>query len=400
MPNSHSITITNALIFDGRSADLTSGSVEVVDGRITDVGEITVRPDAQVIDARGKTVMPGLIDAHMHAFGTSLSALEIEAWPLSYVSLVGASRLRLALKRGFTTVRDVAGGDIGLSNAIAQGYVTAPRYLYTGAALSQTGGHGDARPGDYDICLHGGHMSEVVDGVENLRRAVRERFRTGAHAIKVMASGGVVSLTDPIRISQYSPEELQAVTDEATRRGSYVAAHAYPPDAIVHAVTNGVRTIEHGNLLDANAAGIMAECGAYLVPTLVAYDAMNRRGDEVNLVPISRAKNQEVLASGMEAIRIARTAGVTIGFGSDLMGRLENDQLIGVRLQMEVEGTLEVLKSLTSVNAEILQRPDLGSIEAGATGDLLLLDGNPFDDPSVVWDESRPRTVIQGGMAI
>jgi imidazolonepropionase-like amidohydrolase len=308
--------------------------------------------------------------------------------------------LRSALSRGFTTVRDVAGGDIGVANAIARGYLIAPRYLYTGAALSQTGGHGDPRPADFDMCAHGHHMGEVVDGVDALRRAVRERFRTGAHCIKVMASGGVVSLTDPIRMPQYSAEELRAVVDEASRRNSYVAAHAYSPEAIVHAVTNGIRTIEHGNLLDEEAAGVMAEHGAYLVPTLVAYDAMHRRGDQTNMSAISKAKNQEVLTSGLKAIEIARSAGVTIGWGSDLMGELEDDQLSGLQLQMEVESPFEVLRSATSVNAEILQRPDLGRIELGATGDLLILDGNPFDEPAVLWDQHRPRTVVHGGTVV
>ncbi|GAA3070519.1 amidohydrolase family protein [Pseudonocardia yunnanensis] len=400
MIDSRSLTVVNALIFDGSSPDLTPGAIEIVDGTVTAVGDLTPAAGATVVDAGGKVVMPGLIDAHFHAYGTSLSALENESVSLSYVSLVGAARLRSALGRGFTTVRDVAGGDIGLANAIERGYVVAPRYLYTGAALSQTGGHGDARPADFDLCCPGGHMCEVVDGVDNLRRAVRERFRTGAHAIKVMTSGGVVSLTDPIRIPQYSPEELRAVVEEAGRRGSYVAAHAYSPESIVHAVSNGVRTVEHGNLLDEGSAGVMAEHGAYLVPTLVAYDAMERRGDEVNMSPISKVKNKEVLDSGLRAIEVARAAGVTIGWGSDLMGELEDDQLRGLRLQLEVESPLEVLRSVTSVNAEIIRRPDLGRIGVGAAGDLLLVDGNPLEDPSVVWDESRPRTVIQRGMVV
>lgn len=400
MSNVGSVTITNALIFDGFAAELTRGTVQVVDGVITSVGETSPSAGGIVIDAAGRALIPGLIDAHFHAYGTSVSTLEIEAGKLSYVSLKGAQRLRAALDRGFTTVRDVAGGDIGFANAIEEGIVAAPRYLYTGPALSQTGGHGDARPGELDLCFHGSHLGEVVDGVDNIRRVVRERFRTGAHAIKVMASGGVLSLTDPIRFSQYSPEELRAASDEAKRRGSYVAAHAYPPAAIIHAVTNGIRTIEHGNLLDEESASVMAEHGAYLVPTLVAYDSMNRRGDEVGLIPVAREKNQEVFNSGLESIGIARRAGVRIGFGTDLMGPLDDDQLVGVRLQMEADGALEVLRSATSVNAAVIQRPDLGTIAVGATGDLLLLDGNPLEDPAVIWDEARPRTVIQAGIAI
>jgi imidazolonepropionase-like amidohydrolase len=207
----------------------------------------------------------------------------------------------------------------------------------------------------------------------------------------------VVSLTDPIRVPQYSPEEIRAVTAEATRRGSYVAAHAYSPEAIRHAIDNGVRSIEHGNLLDAATAEAMKAAGAYLVPTLATYDAMERRGKEVGMAPVSRAKNREVLDSGRHAIELARAAGVPVGFGTDLMGPLEDEQLNGLRLQVEVDGPLLALRSATSVNADLLGRPDLGRIREGAVADLLIVDGNPLDDPSVLWAGPERRTVIQGG---
>ncbi|ADD44852.1 metal-dependent hydrolase family protein [Stackebrandtia nassauensis] len=387
------ITITNAVIFDG--TDFTEGGVRIIGGEIAEVGQVSV--GEKVIDAAGRTLVPGLIDAHFHAYGISVHNLEFEAGPLSYLALKGARRLGRALRRGFTTVRDVAGGDIGLSRAITEGLIDSPRYLYTGPALSQTGGHGDARPADLDICLHGGHMNEVVDGVDALRTAVRERFRTGAHAIKLMTSGGVVSPTDPLTRPQYSAEEIAAVCAEAARRGSYVAAHAYSPEAIRHSIANGVRSIEHGNLLDDATATLMAEAGAYLVPTLIAYDAMDRRGDAIGLPAVSRSKNREVLDAGRHAVELAHAAGVAVGFGSDLMGDLEDDQLLGLRLQIEASSVLDTLRSATTVNAKLLRRTDLGVIRPGARGDLLLLDGDPVADPAVLWDESRPRTVIQGG---
>lgn len=390
-----SLSIVDVRVFDGHSADLVEGAVHVEDGRVVAVGD--PQPAERILDARGGTLVPGLIDAHFHAYGIGLSLLENEATPLSYAALAGARRLRLALGRGFTTVRDVAGGDPGLANAIAAGLLPSPRYLYTGAALTQTGGHADPRPGDLDLCAGGCHTGEIVDGVDAVRRAVRDRFRRGAHAIKIMTSGGVVSLTDPIRMPQYSPEEVRAATDEAARRGSYVAAHAYSPEAIVHSVTNGVRTIEHGNLLDADTAAVMADHGAYLVPTLATYEAMDRRGAEVGLHPIGQAKNREVLDAGRHAIELAREAGVPIGFGTDLMGPLEDEQLQGLRLQVEVEGPLETLRSATSVNAAIVGRDDLGRIGEGAVADLLLLDGDPFEDPSVLWAGPERRTVIQAG---
>jgi imidazolonepropionase-like amidohydrolase len=391
-----SLAIINAAVFDGESDSLVDGPVLVEDGRITAIGE---RADAErVVDARGGTVLPGLIDAHCHAYGVSLDLLAIEGAPLSYLALTGARRLKAALERGFTTVRDVAGGDPGIARAIAEGTIRAPRYLYTGAALSQTGGHGDARGVDSDVCGCHVHMVEVVDGVDAVRAAARDRFRRGAHAIKMMTSGGVMSLADPIRIPQYSAEEIRAVTDEARRRGSYVAAHAYSAEAIRHSVENGVRSIEHGNLMDAETAALMAEHGAFLVPTLAAYDAISRRGAENGLAPVSQEKNLEVLHAGAKAIELARAAGVAIGFGTDLMGDLDDEQLNGLRLQAEIDGVPNALRSATSVNADLIGRPDLGRVQVGCVADLVIVDGDPFADPSVLW-ESR-RTVVQGGVVV
>jgi len=388
------LSIVNAAVFDGSS--LAERPVHVVDGVIAS----EAGPDARVIDARGRTVLPGLIDAHCHAYGIDLDMLALESRPLSYVALAAAKRLSASLRRGFTTVRDPSGGDAGLARAIAEGLIESPRYLWTGPALSQTGGHGDVRAADADLCGCGAHTVEVVDGVDPLRRAVRDRFRRGAHAIKIMASGGVVSLTDPIRIPQYSAEEIRAVTSEAERRGSYVAAHAYSPAAIRHAVENGVRSIEHGNLLDAPTAELMAAAGAFLVPTLAAYDAMDRRGEALGMAPISREKNREVLAAGREAVARARAAGVRVGFGTDLMGVLEDEQLNGLRLQVEVDGPLLALQSATTVNADLLGRADLGRIAEGCAADLLIADGNPLDDPSVLWADPSHRTVIQAGRIV
>ncbi|RBQ15290.1 amidohydrolase family protein [Spongiactinospora rosea] len=394
-----SLTIVNVTVFDGESGDLKEGPVHISDGKIVQVGGTPPQAD-RILDGGGGTVVPGLIDAHFHAYGTSLDLLTLESSPPSYMALAGARRLGAALTRGFTTVRDVAGGDPGLAKAIAEGLIPAPRYLYTGPALSQTGGHSDLRPADADLCACWTHMGEVVDGVDPLRRAVRDRFRRGAHAIKIMASGGVVSPTDPIRVPQYSAEEIRAVTEEAARRGSYVAAHAYSPEAIAHAVGNGVRSVEHGNLMDAATAGLMAERGAFLVPTLATYDAMDRRGAEVGLAPVSQDKNREVLDAGRKAIELARRAGVRIGFGTDLMGVLEDEQLNGLRLQSEVEGPLAALRAATSVNAELIGRSDLGRVRPGAVADLLVLPGDPLADASVLWSDPERRTVIQGGTVV
>jgi imidazolonepropionase-like amidohydrolase len=394
-----SLTIRNALIFDGESPELSEGSISIRDGRITAVGR-EAEEAGVVLDAGGRTVIPGLIDAHFHAYALSLTSAANETGPLSYSALTGARRLAAALSRGFTAVRDVAGGDVGLANAIEEGLYPGPRYFFTGPALSQTGGHGDIRAANDGGCFHGGHMCEVVDGADDLLRAVRHRFRTGASAIKLMTSGGVISPVDPIRVPQYSAEEIRIVTEEANRRGSYATAHAYSPDAIRHSVLNGVRCIEHGNLLDVETARLMADKDVYLVPTLVTYEAMQRRGQEVGLTEVGAAKNREVLEAGKNAVALARDAGVRIGFGTDLMGELENEQLAGLRLQCEVLGVYGTLRSATSVNAALLRRGDLGRIAEGSCADLVVLDGNPFDDASILWDESKARTVVKGGQVI
>jgi imidazolonepropionase-like amidohydrolase len=215
-----------------------------------------------------------------------------------------------------------------------------------------------------------------------------------------MASGGVVSPADPLHLPQYSPEEIRAVADEATRRGSYVAAHAYTPEAIRQAVANGVRSIEHGNLLDDATAGFMAEHGAVLVPTLVTYQAMAAHGKDLGMSAAGLAKNDLVLRAGLTAIERAERAGVLVGFGTDLMGELESEQLRGLAVQHEVQGTLGLLRSVTSGNAEVLGAPGRGRLEVGAAGDILVLGGDPFTRPSVLWDPAPGRRVIKAGVVV
>lgn len=394
----HTTTLIGALIFDGWSAELTEGSIVIRDGEIVATGDVPA--EGEVLDVRGAVVTPGFIDAHFHAYAHGLDGMAIERGPLSYSALVGARRLRDALHRGFTTVRDVAGGDIGLAQAISQGVIAAPAYLYSGPALSQTGGHGDPRRAEIDVCFGHGHLNQIVDGVDEVRRAVRDRFRTGAHCIKIMASGGVFSLSDPLALPQYSRDEISAAVDEAERRGSYVAAHAYSAEAVTHAVVGGVRTVEHGNLIDAATARLMAEHDVYLVPTLAAYDAMDRRGAQLGLNAVSLAKNLEVLHHGKDAVRIAYDAGVAVGFGTDLMGDLADDQLRGVRLQVEASSVLDTLRAMTRTNAQIIGDARRGRIEPGARADLVILERNPFEIPETLWDTQAGRTVVLGGRVI
>ncbi len=390
-----SLRIVGAQVWGGAEVGFETRDLLISNGAVVD--HLNIGDTAETFDATGKYVIPGLIDAHFHAYATSMDGMENERGPLSYAAINGTKRLEKALRRGFTTVRDVAGGDIGLAQSIDAGLFESPRYHFTGPALSQTGGHGDPRSAHVDVCFSHGHMCEVVDGVDALRLAVRNRLRTGAHAIKIMTSGGVFSLADPLRIPQYSPEEIRVVVEEARRRGSYVAAHAYSSEAVMHSIENGVRSIEHGNLIDAATAKSMAEAGAFLVPTLAAYDAMDRRGAEIGLNAISLAKNTEVLSKGQEAIQLALAAGVTVGFGSDLMGDLEDDQLRGVKLQVAAAGPHEALRSMTESNAALIGDSRLGHLSAGAFGDAVVLSADPLNDPSALWEQDARVAVVQGG---
>ncbi|MDR1428170.1 MAG: amidohydrolase family protein [Bifidobacteriaceae bacterium] len=394
------MAITEARVVTARRPVKDPETILIEDGRIAAVGKgIDIPARSRRVDAAGASVIPGLIDAHCHAYGVSLRLEDMEKWPLSYVALLAARRLDAALRRGFTTVRDVGGGDPGLAKAVREQIVSAPRYLYTGPALSQTGGHGDGRDPLSSEGAYCGCATNVVDGVEAVRLKARGLLRQGAHAIKLLTSGGVISPTDPLEIPQYTGEEIAAACYEANRRGTYVTAHAYSPAAIRHSIDSGVRCIEHGNLLDAGTATAMAELGVSLVPTLATYDAMDRRGRAVGLTEVGRAKNTAVLGAGKEAIRLARAAGVRIGFGTDLMGELEDEQLQGLRLQCEVEGPERTIEAATAANAAILRLEDsVGRIEPGLSADLVVLRGDLLRDPEILWEGER--TVIHRGKMV
>lgn len=363
-----------------------------VDGRIE-----AASPGTRHVDAKGRTLIPGLIDAHLHAYASEFDGFGIDSSPVSFVALQGSRKLREALGRGFTTVRDVAGGDLGLQRAIRSGVIEAPDYLFTGPALSQTGGHGDSRHPGVEACARHHMMGEVVDGVDDVRRAVRDRLRSGAHAIKVMASGGVASHADPLRSPQYSVPELEAAADEARRFGSYVTAHAYTSDAVQRAVRAGISCIEHGNLIDAETIELMVDAGTALVPTLIAYDAMDRRGAVIGMTDDARRKNSVVLAEGRDATRRAHEAGVLVGFGTDLMGDLDDEQLAGLRIHVEVLGLSDALRAATATNARILGLEDRGYIRPGMRADAVLLNGDLRERPELLWDPDAERRVFLAG---
>lgn len=393
------LLIENARIWDGLADDyVTEGRVLCVDGRVDSVGGAAQAADA-VIDLGGRALLPGFIDAHFHAYASDVNIALLETLPLSYLSHHAARLLGDALDRGFTTVRDAGGADWGLWKAMEDGLIRGPRVFYSGRAISQTGGHGDSRAQHAEPCgcRHIGNLSQVADGIDEVRKVAREALRQGAHQIKIFVSGGVASPTDPIWMPQFSAGEIRAIVEEAATRRTYVLAHAYTPDSIVHAVNNGVRSIEHGNLLDAPAARVMAMAGAFLVPTLITYEALVADGARFGLAPVSQQKLLEVASRGQDAVRNARAAGVKVGFGTDLLGPLHRWQAHEFRLRGAVERPVDVLRSATSVNAELLMRGgELGVIAPGARADLVAFDGDPLADLSTLW-EAGPALVVKGG---
>lgn len=383
--------LSNGLIFDGHSPDLIADKYLLIESdRISSI--TAERPDveAREIDLAGKVIMPGLIDCHFHAYACKVNLSELESLPISYVAQRGRQLMENALKRGFTTVRDAGGADYGLWRSIEEGVFDGPRLFYSGRAFSQTGGHVDTRPPHVEpcSCVQAGNLGEVVDGVDALRKAVRENLRQGAHQIKIMVSGGISSPTDPVWMLQFSDEEIAAAVDEASRRRTYVMAHAYTAETIARAVKLGVRSIEHANLIDKPAAESVAKAGAYVVPTLVTYDAISRFGKEAGAPQTTLDKLKDVHQRGMEAVEICRAAGVPLGLGTDLLGDMHVHQRDELRIRGEVESPFDVLHSATAINAQIIQMPDeLGCIKVGAYADLLVVDGNPLEDLSVLYEK-------------
>jgi imidazolonepropionase-like amidohydrolase len=396
------IVFRNAAVLDAQAPHRREGcDVVVENGTIREVSERPVSlANATVIDVAGRTVMPGLIDCHVHTIATMLNLGANAALPNAIVTLKSVHILRGMLERGFTTVRDAGGADYALALAIESGIVAGPRLFVAGRALSQSGGHGDFR-GRWDerepcqCCRRAGALARVVDGVDEVRRAVREEIKAGAHQIKVMASGGVASPTDPIAFFGYSEDELRAIVAEAAAAQTYVMAHAYTPAAIGRAVRCGVRTIEHGNLIDDETARLMASREAYAVPTLVTYEALANEGAKLGLPPDSVEKIESVRKAGLESLAIFKRAGVKVAFGTDLLGESHVHQSGEFSIRARVLSPHEVICSATSVAAEVIRMEGkLGIVAPGAIADLLVVDGDPLRDLSVLEGQGKHLAAI------
>jgi len=388
----NAVLFQNAHLLDPQRAELLEDHhILVEDGVVREVSDKPIHsPSARAIDVKGKTVMPGLIDLHVHVIAVELNLARQVHMPNVLVTLRSVPILRGMLRRGFTTVRDAGGAGFAFKQAVDAGLAQGPRLFVSGRALSQTGGHGDMRArSDYmgngdgvcATCVRVGALARVADGVDAVRKAVREELQMGADQIKIMASGGVASPTDPVGAFGYSEDEIRAIVAEAQGRDTYVMAHAYTAAAIARAVRCGVRTIEHGNLVDAPTATLMAQLGAYVVPTLVTYDALATEGESLGLPPESVAKVASVREAGLRSLEIYKAAGVKMGYGSDLLGESQRLQSDEFRLRAEVLSPAEAIASATTVGAEILGMSDrLGRLVPGALADLLVVDGNPLRD--------------------
>ena len=396
--------LTDATVFTATGTGPFEGSVVVGGDRITRVVAGPAAGEAgQVISLRGMTLLPGLIDAHVHAAAVEADIQDQHRQLFdSELAVLTAQSLTDMLDRGFTAVRDAGGADAGFRRLIERGTIAGPRLLVSGRPLSQTGGHGDKRraaePANAVVPRALGMTHSVADGPDEVRRAVREELRRGADQIKVMAGGGVMSPTDQLESVQYSLDELRAAVAAATASGSYVLAHAYTAGAIEVCVAAGVRSIEHGNLLDDRAAALMAEAGTFLVPTLVTYEKLYEQGAELGIPAANLDKLSRITDAGLTSLRIAQAAGVRIGSGSDLLGPMRRFQGREIALQADALGAAAAIIAATRTNAELLGiAADTGTIEAGKAADLIAVEGDPLAAPGLLAEPGRFRMIMRGG---
>jgi imidazolonepropionase-like amidohydrolase len=392
-------------LLDPELGEPKGGCELLVEGdRIREVSEGPIRAgSAEIVDGDGAVLMPGLIDAHVHVTLSEVALRRLDEVPLTLMTARAAVLMRAMLERGFTTVRDTGGADWGLRAAVEQGLIAGPRLFIAGRAVGPTGGHSDIRRRtDHSArCRSCDALSfslAVADGEAEVRKAVREEMRQGCDHVKLMMSGGVASPFDPLDSLQLSPGEVAAAVEEAHAFGRYVCAHAYTPAAITRAAHAGVRTIEHGNLIDDESARLMAGKGMFLVANLVTYFAMRERAAELGMNAEMLAKNEIVIEGALRSLEICRRAGVPVAFGTDLLGELQVEQSREFSLRAQVVSPIEVLRSATTIAARVLRREGvLGCLRPHALADLIAVDGDPLKDLSLLEGQGRHLTLIMKG---
>jgi imidazolonepropionase-like amidohydrolase len=429
------LVIRNARIFDGRSAQLRIGSEIVIAGnRIVAIRTAAPTPDGagspapRVLDAGGRVVIPGLIDAHIHPT-IAVSLTQLRDNDPSYVAARSGAEARAILMRGFTTIRDMGGPAFGLKQAIDEGVLEGPRIFPSGALISQTSGHGDFRQrvetpprrwsGQSDPLERLGY-GLIADGPDEVTAAVREQLRLGASQIKLMAGGGISSMYDPIDSVQYFDAELRAAVQAAADWGTYVTVHAYTPQSIRRSIEAGVRCIEHGHLLDEPTMKLIADRGVYLSTQAYVFSGAFAGPPPAAGAPppppptvvqrLQRAKSEMVSAGLDRMMQLAKKYNVKIAFGTDVFGGARvfamESREFGARLKWF--SSLEILRQATSINGDLLALSGprnpygrLGVIEDGALADLLIVDGNPLEDIRLLEDpEQNLRVIIKDGRII
>jgi imidazolonepropionase-like amidohydrolase len=401
----------NVRIFDGRSAALSAPSNVLVHGntiaRIS-VSPITVEANVRVIAANGRVLMPGLIDAHWHAFMAATPQMLLMTADPSYLHLLAARQAAATLMRGFTTIRDLGGPVFGLKRAIDEGVIAGPRIYPSGAFISQTSGHGDFRFSFELPRVTGGPLSHsemegvaaIADSPDEVRLRAREQLRQGASQIKLMAGGGVASPYNPIESTQYTEPEIHAAVEAADNWGTYVTVHAYTPRAIQQAVAAGVKCIEHGQLIDEPTAKLLADNGIWW--SLQPF--MDDENASPLMNPVSQKKALEVFAGTENAYRLAKKYKIKTAFGTDILfdARVAGRQGAILARMVRWYTPAEALKMATADNGELMALSGfinpypgkLGVVEEGALADLLLVDGNPLENIKLVEDPDKNFLVI------
>jgi imidazolonepropionase-like amidohydrolase len=399
-------------IFDGTDPGLSPASDVLVTGNLIErISEEPIEVEAgqvEVIDGGGRVLMPGLIDAHWHAFMAATPQPVLMTANPSYLTLLAAQQAEATLMRGFTTVRDLGGPVFGLKRAIDEGVIVGPRIYPSGAMISQTSGHGDFRFGFELPRQPGGPLSysereeiaAIADSPDEVRLRAREQLRKGASQIKLMGGGGVSSPYNPIESTQFTEAEIRAAVEAAEDWGTYVTVHAYTPRAIRRAIDAGAKVIDHGQLIDDATARLLAERDIWwsLQPLTYDPDVFAR------MPPVSQAKALEVFEGTARAYELARKYGVRTAWGADILFDPTAAARQGDYLAMMTRWytPAEALKMATADNGELLALSGfinpypgrLGVVEEGALADLLLVDGNPLEDLGLVADPARAFVVI------
>ena len=403
METSPKTLFINAKLLLKGFTDLQKSFEVLVQGRrILSVSETPLdREGAAVIDADGLTLMPGLIDAHAHITGLSLSPRNI-SYPAAEIANAASSYLQSSLMDGFTSLREAGGADHSIARLLAEGKIIGPRLYYSGRALTQTGGGADFRTPDEvaDPCGAPGPfsvMSVIADGLGQVRKAAREELRRGASQLKVFVSGGVVfpSEAHPT-LYEYSTDELRAIVEEANGRGTYVMAHAYTDAAVRRCLATGVRSIEHANFVSEATVEMMAQQGAYLDPTFISLVQRIESAPETGLPPAIVDNLRATVERGRQVYDWAQRYQVPIAFGTDLWGpEARKSQLRELEMRIGIDEPANIIASATRINADLLnQRGSLGTISPGAYADLLVVQGDPLRDVRVLTDPARNLKLI------